>query len=155
MKVKKTGDTYSFKVEKGETTKFLFSLSDNSAFGNPAKKPMKIRGNYRKCMKILLGNNLNELSIALRSGDYFEVGPPIFSRGRTEKDIEEYCGMYEKGTVKAEPPHIELSLIVPPGEAIKIYSIDSGFKTYLVNQGGIFYETDDYIAVEEATGVYF
>ena len=155
IKLKKRGNTYTFTVKNGGVTDFLFGFSDLSAFGNPTKKPEKIRGNFRKCNKILLNHDLNELSIALSTGDYFEIAPPVFSRGRTEKDIEEYCGMYEKGSVKPELPHLELQITVPPGNGIKVYSINSGYWTHLINQAGAFYETNDIAAIEEATGAYF
>ena len=146
---------FVFRMDGSKTTHFLFLLSDFSAFGNPAKKPMKIRGNFRKCMKILLGNALNEFGLVLKSGENFEVGPPIFTRGRTKEDIEDYHGAYGDGEIKPEPPHLEVQITIPPGEAIKIYSIEEGYFTYLVNQGGAFYETNDFVAVEEATGTYF
>ena len=148
-------DTFVFKAGAHKKTHFLFLLSDLSAFGNPIKKPIGIRGNYRKCMKLLLGNELNEFVLVLKSGDYFEISPPIFTRGRSKKDIEEYCSMYKKGQVKTEPARLDVQFTIPPGNAIKIYSIEENFKTYLVNQGGMFYETEDYAAVEEATGVFF
>ena len=119
IKLKKRGNTYTFTVKNGGVTDFLFGFSDLSAFGNPTKKPEKIRGNFRKCNKILLNHDLDELSIALSTGDYFEIAPPVFSRGRTEKDIEEYCGMYEKGSVKPELPHLELQITVPPETVLK------------------------------------
>ena len=151
----KGSDSYTFKAGSRKMVHFLFELSDLSAFGNPAKKPIKIRGNYRKCRKILLGNKLNEFNLVLKDGEYFEIGPPIFTRGRTKKDIEEYRGAYGNKPVKVELPHLEVQVTIPPGNAVKVYSIDGGYFTYLVNQGGIFYETDDYLAVEEATGVPF
>ncbi len=151
----KNSDAYTFKAGDRKKTHFLFLLSDLSAFGNPVKKPMGIRGNYRKCMKLLLGNELNEFTLVLKDGDYFEIGSPILSRGRTKKDIKEYCSMYKKGEVKPEPSKLEVTMTIPAGNAIKVYSIKENYETYLVNQGGTFYETDDYITVEEATGVFF
>lgn len=151
----KNSDAYTFKVGDRKKTHFLFLLSDLSAFGNPVKKPRGIRGNYRKCMKLLLENEINELSLVLKNGEYFEISPPIFSRGRTKKDIEEYCGMYKKGEIKTEPASLEIEITIPAGNAIKVYSIQESYFTYLVNQGGNFYETDDYVAVEEATGAFF
>lgn len=136
-------------------THFLFLLSDLSAFGNPVKKPMKIRGNYRKCMKLLLGNKINELELFLSSGEYFEVESPILSRGHTKEEVEEYNLTSGGDKMNVEPARLSISLRIPPGEAIKIYSIEEGFQVYLVNQGGVFYESNDFEAVEEATGVYF
>ena len=74
-------------------------------------------------MKLLLGNEMNELTLVLKDGDYFEIGSPILSRGRTKKDIKEYCSMYKKGEVKPEPPSLEIEITIPAGNAIKVYSI--------------------------------
>ena len=151
----KGSNSFTFKAGARKKVHFLFELSDLSTFGNIAKKPMKVRGNFRKCRKILLGNKLNELSLVLNDGDYFEIGPPVFTRGRTKKDIEEYSGAYGGKPVKVEPPRLEVQITIPAGNAIKVYSIDGGFFAYLVNQGGSFYESDDFLAVEEVTGVPF
>jgi hypothetical protein len=150
-----SSDYYIFKAGERKTTHFLFLLSDLSAFGNPAKKPMGIRGNYRKCMKLLLSNKLNEFRLVLKDGEYFKVDSPVFSRGRSKKDIEEYLKMYKKGEIKVEPSHLEVQITIPAGNAIKVYSIEEGFYTYFVNEAGIFRETNDFEAVEAATGVYF
>ncbi|MBQ2638996.1 hypothetical protein IJF91_02950 [Candidatus Saccharibacteria bacterium] len=151
---KKHDDTYVFDNGK-ERTHFLFLLSDLSAFGNPVKKPMGIRGNYRKCMKVLLKNELNQLELILKSGDYFEISSPVFSRGHTEEEVKEYRSSAHGDSIKVEPAKLSVTLKIPQGEAIKIYSIEASFQVYLVNQGGIFYESNDFVAVEEATGVYF
>lgn len=151
----KGSDVYTFKAGQRKKTHFLFLLNDLSAFGNPVKKPMKVRGNYRKCNQLLLKHKINEFILVLKDGEYFEIKTPIFSRGRTEKDIKEYCNMYKRGEVKPEPPRLEVEITIPAGNAIKVYSIDEGYFTYLVNQGGQFYETNDYAAVEEVTGVPF
>ena len=151
---KKHDDAYTFNNGK-EKTHFLFLLSDLSAFGNPVKKPMGIRENYRKCMKILLKNEINQLELILKSGDYFEIGPPIFSRGHTAEEVEEYRASAHGDSIKVEPAKLSVLLRIPPGEAIKVYSIEANFQVYLVNQGGKFYESNDFVAVEEVTGVYF
>lgn len=151
---KKGSDTYTF--SNGERkTHFLFLLSDLSAFGDPVKKPMGIRKNYRKCMKILLEKEMNELELCLTSGEDFEIGIPLFSRGYTKEEARRYNMLSGGDRVEAGPTRLSVQFKIPAGEAIKIYSIEEGFQTYLVNQGGKFYESNDYIAVEEATGVYF
>ena len=127
--------TYSFSV--GKPTHFLFLLSDFSAFGNPAKKPFSIRENFRKSMKYLLKHELDELDLLLKTGEDFKIDPPVLSKKQNE------------------PKKLEIPIVVPPGNAIKVFSIDSGFATYLVNQGGEFFETEDYESVEEASGVFF
>ena len=116
---------------------------------------MKIRGNYRKCMKLLLGNKINELELFLSNGEYFEIESPILSRGHTKEEAEEYNLASGGDKMNVEPARLSISLRIPPGEAIKIYSIEESFQVYLVNQGGVFYESNDFEAVEEATGVYF
>ena len=147
--------TFLFKAGPRRKTSFLFSLSDLSTFGNPVKKPLKIRGNYRKCMKLLLENELNELSITAKNGEYFEIENPVFSRGRDGKYIKEYCKMYKKHEVKPEPARLEIPITIPAGNAIKIYSIKDGFATYLVNENGNIFRTDDFALVEKIAGVYF
>lgn len=155
IKRQKGSDTIIFKAGPRRKTSFLFQLSDLSAFGNPIKKPMKIRGNYRKCMKIFLENELNELVINLKDGEFFEIESPIFSRGRSKKDIEEYCRMYRSGEIKTEPTKLEIPITLPRGNAIKIYSLKDSFVHYIVNDGGKFVETGDYKYVEKISGVYF
>ena len=137
MQVCKRKKDGTFVFSTGEPTHYLFLLSDFSAFGNPVKKPLNIRGNYRKCMKILLEIELDRFELLLSSGDDFKVGAPILSKK------------------ESEPKKLELPLVIPPGNAVKVYSIDSNYATYLVNVGGKFQESDDYEAVEELTGVYF
>ena len=127
----------SFVFSVGKPTHFLFLLSDFSAFGNPAKKPLNIRGNFRKCMKIMLHQELDRLELLLSSDKDFFIGPPILSKK------------------ESEPKKLELTITIPPGNAIKVYSIDSGYMTYLVNINESFYETTDVDAVEESTGAYF
>jgi len=157
MKVKhpKGSDTYTFKLGGGKEVRFLFLISDLSAFVDPLKEPANIRGNYRKCMKVLLGNKFNEFNLVLKSGEYFKIGTPTYSRGRTKKDIEEYRTMIRSDDIKAEPSRFEVAITIPAGNAIKVYSIEEGYETYLVNQGEKFYESKDFIAVEEATGAFF
>ena len=150
----KDDNTYTFKSIEGRTH-FLFLLSDLSAFGNPVKKPMGIRGNYRRCMKKLLMNELDEFELILRTGEFFEISDPVLSRGHTEEEVEEYNKSSGHSGMNVEPAKISVMMKIPAGEAIKIYSIEKGFQVYLVNQAGSFYESNDFIAVEEATGVYF
>ena len=137
MNVCKRRKDGSFVFSMGKPTHFLFLLNDFSAFGNPDKKPRNVRENFRKCMKIMLGLELDKLELLLSTGDNFVIGPPILSKK------------------ESEPKKLELTLTIPPGNAIKVYSIDDNYASYLVNEGGTFYETDDYEAVEEATGTYF
>lgn len=148
-------NTFSFKAGARRTTRFLFLLSDFSTFGNPAKKPMKVRGNFRKCMDILLRNEINELTVVLKNGEYFEIGPPIFTRGRSKEDIEQYSGMYGKNKIKAEPAHFEVQITVPVGNAVKVYSIADNFEIYLVNEDGKFSETTDFDFVDKIAGSLF
>lgn len=129
--------SFSFRDDSATMAHFLFLLSDFSAFGNPVKKPLNIRGNYRKAMKLLLTNELDELQLILRSGEDFKIDPPIISKKMNE------------------PKTLELVVTIPPGEAIKVYSIDKAYYSYLVNSGGTFYESNDPLTVAENTGVYF
>ena len=147
--------TFLFKAGPKRKTKFLFYLSDISAFGNPAKKPLKFRGNYRKCMKILLENELNEFTVITKNGEYFEIGAPIFSRGRDRKYIEEYCKMYKKGEVKPEPARLDVQITIPPQNAIKVFSIKDGFELYIVNDGEKIFSTLDFRLVEKITDTWF
>lgn len=149
----KGGDAYIFKSKR--RTHFLFLLSDLSAFGNPAKKPMGIRGNYRKCMKKLLKNKLDEFELILKTGEYFEIFDSVLSKGHTEEEAREYNEVSGHGGMKVEPAKLSVTIKIPPGEAIKVYSIEERFYLYLVNQGGNFYQSTDFEAVEEITGVYF
>ena len=126
-----------YTADIGKPTQYAYLLSDFSAFGNPIKKPLNIRGNYRKSMKLLLENKIDRFIIMLKSGDYFKIEPPVLTRKETE------------------PKKIELTIEIPPGNAIKIFSINDGFFTYIVNKEGIFYETDDYREAEKETGAYF
>ena len=98
-------NTFIFKAGPKKKRYFEFLLSDFDAFGNKVKHPEKIRGPYRQCMKILLKNKLNELVLTLEDGEYFEVGSPVFSRGRTAADIKEFCRMYKRGEIKPELPN--------------------------------------------------
>jgi len=148
-------NSYLFKAGPRRKTKFLFLLSDLSAFGNPVKKPLKIRGNYRKCMKILVQEEINEFNLTINDGEYFEIESPCYSRGRTKKDIKEYCGFYKKSGIKIESARLDVSVTIPSGNAIKVYSIKDGFDVYIVNDNGELKETNDVNYVEKVTGVYF
>jgi len=137
MKVdfRKFGDSIVFKPE--EKSYFYFLLSDFSAFGNPAKKPLKIRGNYRKCNKILLDNQLDEFEILLSKGEYFAISDPYFTCKETE------------------PVRLTVTITVPAGNAIRVFSIDAGYNIYLVNDGEDFIVMEDHHDVERITGSYF
>lgn len=128
--------TFCFK-DPDASVKFLFLISDFSAFGNPVKKSMKICENFRKTTKLLLENALDEFQLMLRTGNDFAIGPPIIN-----KKIN-------------EPKVLKLTITIPPGEAIKVYSIDDAYYMYVVNEEGKFTETEDYQVVEEKTGLYF
>lgn len=147
------GGSFLFKAGQRRKTKFLYMFSDLSAFGNPVKKPIKIRGNYRKTMKILLEEELNEFNVNVQDGEYYEIFNPVLSRGRTAKDVKEYgkrCGK-----IKIEPAKLDITVTLPAGNAIKVYSIKDNYVAYIVNDDGNIFLTDDYILVEEITGVYF
>jgi hypothetical protein len=147
------GGSFLFKAGQRRKTKFLYMFSDLSAFGNPVKKPIKIRGNYRKTMKILLEEELNEFNVNVQDGEYYEIFNPVLSRGRTAKDVKEYgrrCGK-----IKPEPAKLDITVTLPAGNAIKVYSIKDNYAAYIVNDDGKIFLTDDYILVEEITGVYF
>ncbi len=147
------GGSFLFKAGQRRKTKFLYMLSDLSAFGNPVKKPIKIRGNYRKTMKILLEEELNEFNVNVQDGEYYEIFNPVLSRGRTTKDVKEYgkrCGK-----IKTEPAKLDITVTLPTGNAIKVYSMKDNYVAYIVNDDGKIFLTDDYILVEELTGVYF
>ncbi len=128
--------TFVFKSSK-TPLHYLFLLSDICAFVDQSKKPLKIRENYPKAMKMLLENPLDELQILLRSGDYFKVEPPILNKKPTE------------------PKTLKLSMTVPKGEAIKVYSIDGAYVTYIINRNGKFIKTSDYKTVVRDAKVYF
>jgi hypothetical protein len=150
-----SSNTFLFKAGKRRKTHFSFLISDFSAFGNPDKKPLKIRGNYRKCMKLLLENELNELSLNISEGEYFAVGDPVINRGRTSADIKAYCKSFKKGEVKVEVPRLDVDITLPSGSAIKVFSIKDGFYAYIVNDNGNFIQTNDFREVEEISGTYF
>lgn len=128
--------TFCFKSCDG-LSHFLFSLSDLSAFGDPAKKPRNIRGNYYKTTKMLLENPLDEFQLLVRSGDYFKVYPPVLSKK------------------ESEPKVLSLTIEIPPWEAIKVYSIDGGYFGYIVNEEEKFTFTCKCEEVEQKTGVLF
>ena len=158
MIVKRYGDTWYFKAGVKRTTEFCFLLSDFSAFGNPVKKPMNIRKNYREVMKILLEHEINELIITLKNSDeadHFEIRSSDFYRGRTVAEVKEYRKMDKTTTIKAEAPKLEIEICLPANSAVKVFSIKDGFKTYLVNDGENFGRHNNYKEVVEITGVYF
>ena len=128
--------TFCFK-NPDKTVSFLFLISDFAAFGNPVRKSIKICGNFRKATKLLLENPLDELQLMPRNGSDFVIDPPIINK--KEK----------------EPKVLKLTITIPPGEAVKVYSISDAFFTYIVNEEGEFSETKDYRVVEEKTGLYF
>ena len=147
------GGSFLFKAGQRRKTKFLYMFSDLSAFGNPVKKPIKIRGNYRKTIKILLKEELNEFNVNVQDGEYHEISNPVLSRGHTAKDVKEYgkrCGK-----IKPEPAKLDVTVTLPAGNAIKVYSIKDNYVAYIVNDDGNIFLTDNYLLVEEITGVYF
>ncbi len=152
---RESSNTFIFKAGKRKKVHFYFLISDLSAFGNPSKKPIKIRGNYRKCMKLMLENELNELCIIFKDGDHFEIGNPVFTRGRTYVDVKKYHGACKDGSLKTEMPKIDLEITVPSGNAVRIFATDDNFTTYIVNDNGNFFRTDDFNVAEEISGAYF
>jgi hypothetical protein len=148
-------NAFLFKAGPRRKTQFLYLFSDFSAFGDPIKKPVKFRGNYRKTIKFLLENELNELTVRVQDGDYLEVLNPVFSRERTAKEIKEYHQAYKNGKVKADLAKLDVTITLPAGNAIKIYSIKDSYMIYIVNDGKKIFTTDDFALVEEITDVYF
>lgn len=125
--------TFCFRSRDG-LSHFLFLLSDLSAFGNPAKKPRNIRENYCKANKMLLENPLDEFQLLVKSGDFFKVYPPVLNRK------------------ESEPKVLSLTIEIPPGEAVKVYSIDGSYFDYIINEEEKFTITDNYKVVEQKTG---
>lgn len=158
MEIKCQGNTFTFKAGKRREVSFWFFLNDFSAFGNSKKHPEYIRENYRKCMKILRTNKINQLVLTMESGDeYFKIGSPTYTRKRTKKDCEEYRKMSKdkKNKLKPEPSKLEVTITIPEGSAVEIMSVDDKFFGYITNDDGNFKKTKDVYYVQKVSGVWF
>lgn len=146
------GGSFLFKAGPRRKTKFRYIFGDLSTYGNTVKKPIKVRGNYRKSMKLLLENELNEFNINVQDGEYHEVHDPVLSLGRSAETAKELRKMYRSKKFKAEPSKLDVTITLPAGNAIKVYSTKDALEAYIVNDGEKIFLTEDFKLVDDITG---